>query len=300
MIWVKKLVNEITVKTILNKHKKRDDLFLGNYTLNPYAGCPIGCIYCYTRGSKYGGNHGVKVAPKSNAVPILKKQLKNSIKRNERGFIVLGSAADPYPSIEKEIKLTREILGIIKRYKFPVHILTKSTLVARDMDILKAINEVAILPPEFEDRLDGGVIVSFSLSTLDEKLAQIIEPGAPSPIERLETIQKYSSAGLKTGVINMPILPSLSDSEKEIKALVKASKNYGAHYVLYGGLTLYGDAPDDCKTLYFNFLKDYYPNLLLEYENLFNSIAPSKRYQNDLAVKFGKISNRYGINNRLI
>jgi len=260
----------------------------------------MGCIYCYTRGSKYGGNYGVKVVSKSNAVPILKRQLKNSIRRNERGFIVLGSAADPYPTIEKDLKLTREILGIIKRYKFPVHILTKSTLVARDMDILKAINEVAILPPEFEDRLDGGVIVSFSLS-IYEKLAQIIELGAPSPIERLKTIQKYSNAGLKTGIINMPILPFLSDSKKEIEAIVKAAKKYGAHYVLYGGLTLYGDTPDDCKTLYFNFLKENYPDLLPEYENLFKgSIAPSKRYQKDLARKFVEVSRKYGVKNSIV
>ena len=297
---MEQLENEITIKTLLNKHKKRDDLFLGNYTLNPYAGCSMGCIYCYTRGSKYGGNYGVKVVSKSNAVPILKRQLKNSIRRNERGFIVLGSAADPYPTIEKDLKLTREILGIIKRYKFPVHILTKSTLVARDMDILKAINEVAILPPKFEDRLDGGVIVSFSLS-IYEKLAQIIELGAPSPIERLKTIQKYSNAGLKTGIINMPILPFLSDSKKEIEAIVKAANKYGAHYVLYGGLTLYGDTPDDCKTLYFNFLKENYPDLLPEYENLFKgSIAPSKRYQKDLARKFVEVSRKYGVKNSIV
>ena len=298
---MKQLENEIKVKSILNRHKKRDEWFLGDYTINPYAGCSMGCIYCYTRGSKYGGNYGINVASKSNAVPILKRQLKNSIRRNERGFIVLGSAADPYPTVEKDLKLTREILGIIKRYKFPLHILTKSTMVARDMDILRAINEVAILPPEFEDKLDGGVIVSFSLSTLNNEIARIIELGASSPIERLETIQKYSNAGLKTGIINMPILPFISDSEKEIEAIIKAAKKYGAHYVLYGGLTLYGDAPDDCKTLYFNFLKENYPDLLPEYENLFKgSIAPSKRYQKDLARKFGEVSRKYGVKNSII
>jgi DNA repair photolyase len=197
------LVNEINAKTLLNKSKKRDDWFLGNYTLNPYAGCSMACIYCYTLGSKYGGNHGVNVAVKSNAVPILKKQLKNSIRRNERGFIILGSAADPYPNVEKDINLTRDVLGIIKRYKFPIHILTKSKLIIRDMDILKGIKEVAILPKELADKLDNGVIISFSFSTLDNKLAQIIEPGTPRPIERLETMKKYSAAGFNTGIINI-------------------------------------------------------------------------------------------------
>jgi hypothetical protein len=99
----------------------------------------------------------------------------------------------------------------------------------------------------------------------------------------------------------MPALPFLSDSKKDIEAMVKTAKKYGAHYVLYAGLTLYGNGPDDCKTLYFNFLKENYPNLLPQYEKLFNgSIATSKRYQKELAIKFSEISNRYGIKNRLI
>ena len=295
------MVNEINAKTLLNKSKKYDDWFLGNYTLNPYAGCSMACIYCYTRGSKYGGDYGIKVAAKSNAVPILKKQLKNSIRRKERGIIIVGFAADSYPSIEKDLKLTREILAIIKRYKFPIHILTKSKLIMRDMDILNEIREVAILPDILTDKLDNGVIISFSFSTLDEKLARIIEPGAPSPIERLEIMKKYSDAGFKTGIINMPVLPFLSDSEKEIEAMIKTADKYGAHYVLFSGLTLYGEAPDDCKIQYFNFLKANYPDLVLKYEKLFKgSNAPTKQYQRNMAIKYGEISDRYGVKNSII
>jgi DNA repair photolyase len=295
------LVHEINAKTLLNKSKKHDDWFLGNYTLNPYAGCSMACIYCYTRGSKYGGDYGIEVAAKSNAVPVLKKQLKNSIRRKERGIIIVGSAADPYPSVEKDLKLTREILGIIKRFKFSIHILTKSELILRDMDILNEIKEIAILPDILADKLDNGVIISFSFSTLNEKLARIIEPGAPSPIERLEIMKRYSDAGFKTGIINMPILPFLTDSEEDIKFMVKTAKKYGAHYVLYAGLTLYGDAPDDCKTLYFNFLKENYPDLVSKYEKLFKgSNALSKQYQRNIAVKYDEISDKYGIKNSII
>lgn len=295
------MVNEINVKTILNKNKKGDDWFLGNYTLNPYAGCTMACIYCYTRGSKYGGDYKSVVYAKTNAVPVLKRQLKNSIRRDERGVIILGFAADPYPSIEQELNLTREILGIIKRYKFPIHILTKSKLIVRDMDILNGIKSDAILPDELSNKLDNGVIISFSLSTLDEKLAKVIEPGAPSPIERLEIMKKFSAAGFTTGIVNMPILPFLSDSEHEIEEMVKAAEDYWAHYLLYSGLTLYGDDPEDCKTLYFNFLMDNYPDLLSEYEKLFKrSFASSKRYQRDLAIRYNQISSRHGIRNSII
>ena len=295
------MVKEIKARSLLNKHKKRDDWFLGDYTINPYAGCSMGCIYCYTRGSKYGGDYGVTVAAKSNAVPILKRQLKNSIRRNERGFIVLGSASDPYPTVEKELKLTREILGIIKRFRFPLHLLTKSTMITRDIDILNIINEVAILPSDLKYKLDCGVIISFSFSTLNEEIARILEPGAPSPIKRLETMKEFSDAGFKTGIINMPVLPFISDGEEEIEFMVKTAKNYGAHYILSAGLTLFGDDPSNCKTLYFKFLKENYPNLLFDTKNLFRGLsAPSKDYQNDLVNKFAEITRKYDIKNSII
>ena len=294
-------MDEIKVKSLLNKQKKGDDWFLGDYTLNPYAGCSMGCIYCYIRGSKYGGDHGVNVSAKSNAVPILKKQLKNRILKNERGFIVLGSAADPYPTVEKDLKLTREILGLIKRYKFPLHICTKSTMIMRDMDILRGIKEDAILPSKLEGRLESGLIVSFSFSTLKKEISSILEPGAPSPMERLETMKKCSEAGFKTGIVNMPVLPYISDSEEDLEAMVRAAKNYGAHYLMSSGLTLFGEDPDDCRILYYKFLKENYPKIVSEYEKLFRgSFAPSKRYQKYLSFKLNELSIRYGVKNRII
>lgn len=294
-------MDEIKAKSLLNKQKKGDDWFLGDYTLNPYVGCSMGCIYCYTRGSKYGGDHGVNVSAKFNAVPILKKQLKNIIRKDKRGFIVLGSAADPYPTVEKDLKLTREILGMIKRYKFPLHICTKSTMILRDMDILKGIKEDAILPCKLEGRLESGLIVSFSFSTLDKEISSILEPGAPSPMERLETMKKCSEAGFKTGILNMPILPYISDSEEDLEAMVCTAKNYGAHYVMSAGLTLFGEDPDDCRTLYYKFLKEHYPEMVSEYLKLFRgTVSPSKRYQMDLSRKLDELSRRYGIKHRII
>ena len=295
------MLNEIKVTSILNKHKKRDDWFLGNYTLNPYAGCPFNCIYCYTRGSKYGGDHGSEVALKENAVFMLKRQLKNRIKMGERGFIVLGSAAEAYPPIERNLRATREILFLIKRYKFPVHICTKSNLILRDLDILKEINRDAILPDDLKEKLGRGVLISFSLSTLNEELASILEPRAPSPMERLETMKKCSDMGFKVGVINMPVLPFLSDSNNDLEAMIKAAKIHGAEYIIFSGLTLYGDGPEDCKTLYYQFLENHFPQMVPEYKKLFSgSFAPSKHYQMDLARRYREISAKYGVKNRII
>jgi DNA repair photolyase len=117
---------EIQAKTILNNTKKRDTWFLDDYTLNPYSACSFNCLYCYIRGSKYGEHMEQKLAVKTNAVELLEKQLKNKAKKNQYGFIVVSSATDPYLQVEKETKLTRQLLEVIAHYRFPVHIVTKS------------------------------------------------------------------------------------------------------------------------------------------------------------------------------
>src|SRR5688572_16981310 len=119
---------EIVVKSMLNKTKRRDPWFLDDYTINPYSGCSFNCLYCYIRGSKYGTNMEEKTSVKKNALEVLEKQLKNRAKKGQYGFIVLSSATDPYLQLEKEYGLTRRILELILHYKFPVHMITKSDL----------------------------------------------------------------------------------------------------------------------------------------------------------------------------
>src|ERR1041384_2176582 len=142
------MVSEISVKTILNKKKQRDLWFLDDYTINPYSGCSFNCLYCYIRGSKYGVHMEEKLSVKTNAVDMLDKQLGSRAKKNQYGFIVLSSATDPYLQFEKEYQLTQKILEVILKYRFPVHIITKSDLVIRDFDLLKQINDHAILPED--------------------------------------------------------------------------------------------------------------------------------------------------------
>ena len=107
------MVNEIKVKSILNKHKKRDDWFLDDYSVNPYSGCSFNCIYCYIRGSKYGENMAKTLSVKINAPELLEKQLSRRAKRGEYGIIALSSSTEPYMPIEEKLKLTRKLLEII-------------------------------------------------------------------------------------------------------------------------------------------------------------------------------------------
>src|SRR5205085_6700028 len=116
------------VKSVLNKHKKRDSWFLDDYSVNPYEGCSCNCLYCYVRGSKYGENMDDGLAIKINAAEVLEKQLAARAKKNQQGFVAVGSATDAYIHHEEKYKITEAILQLLHKYRFPVFISTKRSL----------------------------------------------------------------------------------------------------------------------------------------------------------------------------
>lgn len=295
------MINEIEVKSILNKHKKRDEWFLDDYSVNPYSGCSFNCIYCYIRGSKYGENMVKTLSAKINATKLLEKQLSRRAKKGEYGIIALSSATEPYMHCEEKLMLTRKLLEIILKFNFPVEIGTKSTLVLRDLDLLKEIDKNAILPTDLKPKLKHGAIISFSISTLNESLAKILEPGAPVPLKRLETMKKFKEEGFLTGVCFMPVLPFISDSEEAMEDTIRTTKEYGGDYIFISGLTLFGNGEADSKTLYYRFLEKYYPELLSKYKNLYRIFfAPSNDYQRKLGERTYNLCKKYQIKNRII
>lgn len=157
------------------------------------------------------------------------------------------------------------------------------------------------MPDDLKPKLKHGAIISFSISTLDEKLAKILEPGAPPPIERLKTMQKFKEEGFFVGVNFIPVLPFLSDSEEQLDEMVKQAKNHGADFVFVGGLTLFGTGPTDSKTLYYKFLEEHYPELVPKYKSLYRIFfAPSKDYQKQLDEKSKLLCEKYGIKKGII
>jgi DNA repair photolyase len=297
---VEELVREIKVKSVLNKQKHVDDWFLSGYTLNPYSGCSFNCVYCYTRGSKYGEHQVPGLAVKTNAPEVLVKQLKNRARKREYGFIALGSATDPYLPVEEDYKITQEFLRIILRFHFPVHVLTRSPLILRDLDLLRKIGEKAVIPLELQDRLDKGVILSFSFSTMDPELARIFEPGAPDPRVRLETMKQCKEAGFMVGAVFMPLLPFLSDTEEALDYMIGQVKEHGADFVLAAGLTLFGEGPADCKTRYYHALEQHFPDKMEKTQALFgNSFTPSRKYQRELYLMVKNLSKKHRIRNRV-
>ncbi|MFH1826250.1 MAG: radical SAM protein [bacterium] len=276
------MAKEITVKSVLRKHKKRDDWFLIDYSANPYPYCPFGCVYCYVHGSKYGQHMHNEPTVKINAAEVFEKQLARRAKKKEYGFIGLASM-EPYQPIEKQYRMIRKMLEICLKYKFPVSILTKSPMVTDDLELLQKINGSAILPKDLQGRLKFKVVVSFSFSSVSDELAKIWEPGAPLPSKRLEALKKCHEAGLYTGAFFMPVLPFITDTEAELENMFKVVEQQGADCVLVGGLTLYGAGPKDCKTAYYQTLQKYYPELAEKTKQLFmGNWAPSWTYQGQL------------------
>jgi DNA repair photolyase len=190
-------VKEVKAKSILNKSKIFD------YCLNPYTGCQINCAYCYARlfMRRYSGHReawGEFVDVKVNAAEILKKQLDKA----KRGTVWISSVCDPYQPLEATYALTRSCLKELARKGFPVNIQTKSKLVLRDVDLFQ----------EFE-----AIEVGFTITTDDEQVATLFEPGATPVEERVRALEKIHSSGIKTFAFVGPLLPG--NPEKLIESL---------------------------------------------------------------------------------
>ncbi|MCL1867692.1 MAG: radical SAM protein [Paludibacter sp.] len=207
----------IEAKSILSKLREKDTYFGISYSMNLYRGCQHACIYCDTRSECYGICDISKISVKKNALELLHKEL--AAKRKNRATIGTGSMNDPYMPLEKQLQLTRRALEIICAEKFPVHIITKSVLVARDTDILQKIAKTY-------------AAVSFTITTADDTLAQKIEPHAPPTSERFRAMKHLAKAGIYTGVTLMPLLPFINDTAENLTAIIQTAKESGASYIL--------------------------------------------------------------------
>ena len=191
------VVKETQAKSILNKSQIFD------YCVNPYTGCQVNCRYCYGRlfMRRYSGHKepwGEFVDVKINAPDVLRKQLK----RAKRGRVWISSVCDPYQPLESKYQLTRGCLRELLQNQFPVNIQTKSTLVLRDLDLLKVFKDID---------------VGFTITTNEEKTARFFEPGAAPIAERLNALEKLHSSGIRTFAFIGPLLPG--DPEKLVAEL---------------------------------------------------------------------------------
>jgi DNA repair photolyase len=212
-----------TPKKILNRVDSPDLGF--GYSMNPYQGCEHGCIYCYARNTHeyYGFSAGLdfesKIIVKKNAARLLEQEL---LKPNWNAVpIMLSGNTDCYQPQEKKFEITRAMLKVLANYRHPVSIISKNSLVLRDLDILQDL------------AADNLVHVYISITSLDEELRRTMEPRTASSIKRLKTVEALAKANIPVGIMNAPIIPGLN--HHEIPAILKAASEHGA---LNAGMTI--------------------------------------------------------------
>lgn len=238
---------------------------------------------------------------KENALQVLEKQLAARAKKNQYGIVAVGSGTDAYIHHEEKEQLTHGMLSLLLKYRFPVFISTKSTLITRDINLLKEIDRRAILPYDLQQTLKRGAILSVSISTLNEKIAAMLEPGAASPFQRLKLLKELKQEGFLAGVNAIPVLPFISDTEEELEKIITAAKEYGADYILVGGLTLFGNGAADSKTLFYKFLERYDASLLQKYKQLYGSnFYAAYSYQKQLKEKTERLCRKQQIRNSIL
>ena len=192
--------------------------------MNLYRGCSHGCIYCDSRSKCYHMEHAFEdIEVKENAIELLEAALK---RKRTKCMLGTGSMTDPYIPLEEELCHVRQALTLAERYGFGFTLITKSTRVLRDLDLLKAINEKT------------KCVVQMTLTTCDEELCRKIEPNVSTTRERVEALKKLHAAGIPTVVWLCPILPFLNDTEENIRGIIEYCAQAGVYGVLCFGMGL--------------------------------------------------------------
>ena len=237
------VVTPQTAKSIITRNNSPDIPF--TQSINPYYGCEHGCIYCYARpsyaywGLSPGLDFETKLFAKTNAADLLRREL------SRPGYVVspisLGANTDPYQPVERDYKITRGILEVCEEFNQPVGIITKSSLVERDIDILARLARHNL------------VKVFVSCASLDAALARTLEPRAAAPYRRIETIKRLATAGIPVGVLAAPMIPMLNDATLE--DALEAAHAAGAREAGYVLLRL----PHEVKDLFKDWLDAHFP-----------------------------------------
>ena len=274
-------MEEVVAKTILSKRSvEAGNWWFGvKYNMNLYRGCSHGCIYCDSRSDCYRIDNFDRVKPKKDALLIFESEL---MRKKDRGSVIgIGAMSDSYNPLEKKLELTRGALLLINKYGFGISLETKSTLIERDIDILKSINE------------KNNVVIKFTITCADDLLSKRIEPYTNVSSERFATIRKISEVGICVGVLLMPILPYINDSIDNIKEIVRLSYENGAKFIYPSfGVTL----RDNQREYFYKKLDDLYPKLKNKYISEYGlSYECRSRNYKELSKVFQEECNKYGL-----
>jgi DNA repair photolyase len=274
---------EDTCKTALNRVPDESRVPF-RWTVNPYRGCAHSCHYCFARAYHayldlgIGEDFSSKIVVKTNVVEVLRRELASPRWGGEA--IAMGTATDPYQHCEGRYRLTRGVVEALADFQNPLSILTKSTMIVRDLDVFRGLAEVAPLT------------VSMSVGTLDEDVRRVVEPGTPPGARRLEILGRFAEAGIRTGVLVAPILPGLTDDEEHLDEVLAGCAEAGVGHA--AGIVLH--VRPSIREHFMPWVKRAYPWLYPRYVELYGrrAYAP-KAYQEEVSERFARLRLRHGL-----
>jgi DNA repair photolyase len=273
---------EIEAKSVLNRVRGMPF----GWSINPYRGCFHRCVFCYARNThayfeRSGiGDWGSALYAKVNAPTVLRRELANPRWKGEH--VAIGTATDPYQPLEGRYRITRGILAELARAATSAHLITRSPLVVRDIDVLRDL------------AAEAGVSVCISLPTLDEALARKIEPTVAPPRQRLRAVRMLADAGIRVGVAVAPILPHLTDGEAELRAVFAAAADAGAVSAWHSVLNL----NEVAKESYFGFLREQFPSLVPAHEIYYRRKYAPKALVDDIGDRVARARKAFALRPR--
>jgi DNA repair photolyase len=267
---------EVEAHSVINRVAGNSMPF--DWTINPYRGCMHACVYCFARPTHTyldmdaGKDFETKIVVKVNAPDVLRREL--AAKRWKGEHIAMGTGTDPYQRVEGRYRLMRGIIEALIDHRNPFSILTKGTLITRDLDLLVRAAEHA------------PVSAAFSIGTLDEQVWRETEPGTPSPRARIEAVRSLVDAGIPTGVLMAPVLPGISDRPDQLRAVVEAALDAGASHVSPIMLHLRPGVREE----FLPWLQQEHPDLVQRYELLYRTPYGPKSERDTLSRRVGAMT----------
>jgi DNA repair photolyase len=278
--------HEVTARSALNKVPDASRMPF-RWTINPYRGCSMSCIYCFARKThEYldldsGHDFDSQIVVKTNVGEVLRRELARPSWQHEH--VAMGTNVDCYQRVEGRYQLMRAIIPALTEVANPFSILTKGALILRDLDLLEAAARVT------------DVSAALSVGSVDRELRGKVEPGAPPPSRRLDVVRQLNEAGIRCGVLMAPILPFLSDSDEQLEATVEAIAAAGAAYVSPIVLHLRPGAREWWQA----WLRREHPDLVPRYARLYGERAYApKSYQRDVSERVHALAARYQVGRR--
>lgn len=273
-------LHEITCQKAFRKLKRHIGPYM--YDMNIYRGCAHQCSYCYAIYSQRyleQDDFYHDIYYKGNIVEQLEKQLASP--RWTKEIICLGTVCDSYQPVEKELGIMRDVLKLFIKYRNPIIISTKSDLLLRDIDLIKELSSLTF------------VNIAATITTMDETLASIVEPGAVSPARRATMLKRMKEeTQASCGIHISPIMPYLNDDEASFTALLKTANLVGVDYVMSGMLNLIGDT----RKSYFQMLHQHFPDLVKPYMQLYPNGRIQPAYKQSVYSRYIPLVKQYHIN----